>query len=163
MTSEPGEQPSLEERLEVLLDSTEGIREQIRLENDASEERFRVNETRLRTNRRAFIAALIAAFLALIVGGLGVKTARDANADRDSARIASCKQYNRQQKVQIEAETIQSHDLVNALARGISDPTRRAQQVALYNKTHDAIIAGGHPRRDCTPEGIRLYLSTPER
>lgn len=83
----------------------------------------------------------------------------ERNAEQQRARVASCLQFNLQEKAQIAAEIAQSHDLAGRLANGIPDPVRRERELSAYNASHDALIASGHPLRDCTTEGISRYLS----
>src|SRR5204862_288493 len=62
---------TLEERLETLLESTEGIRQNIAAENIKRDKRIRVNQ-------RATIAAIIAALLGVTVGVVGIHRIRQA-------------------------------------------------------------------------------------
>lgn len=77
--------------------------------------------------------------------------------ERDQARIISCLQYNETQKVQIAAEIKQSHDFVTALVNGSTDPTT-VLRAKTFNTTHDKLIRSEHVARNCTPEGIKIYL-----
>lgn len=79
--------------------------------------------------------------------------------ETNTARVASCKQYNVQQSAQRDAEIAQSHDFVDALTKGIPDPTRRAEIVAAYNGPHDRLVRRGHALRRCSPAAIRQFLS----
>lgn len=137
---------TLEERLETLLESTEGIREQIVEEN-----------RRAKSRARRHLAAIA---LALLVGVFGVKATVDANNERDSARVASCLQYNKQQAAQAGVEVGESEDFVSALEG--RHPTAKLQAAAkAFNREHDRKINNAHAGRDCSPAGIRRYLSTP--
>jgi len=115
-------------------------------------------DKRIKTNQRAIIAAIGVAVLAVLVGGLGVKTARDANSDRAARTIVACKQYNRQQNDQADAERAESHDFVTALTAGSTDPDI-GTKAAMFNAKHDALIASAHKLRDCSPKGIAAFYS----
>lgn len=138
-------------QLEAITASIDGVREDMAYEGHK-------RDRRIKTNQRALLAAILAACLGIFVGSLGIKEERAAQRRTNAARVASCKQYNLQQAVQIGAEIDQSHDLVAALAKGVVDPVERKRAVTRYNKSHDALIRSEHMQRDCTAEGIRLYL-----
>jgi hypothetical protein len=150
----PGESipADLGKRLEDVLDSTEKIRRNIEAENAKRDQR-------IRNNRLLNAASIALAVIAVTVGFGGYRAQLDANEARDSARVASCRQYNRQQAEEVRAEIKASHDLVNALARGIKDPVERAAQVKAYNEPHDKLIREARTPRDCTSAGIAAYLS----
>lgn len=115
-------------------------------------------DKRIKTNQWAIGITVVAALLAIGVGALGVKTARDANHDRAQRTVVACEQYNRQQKDQARAEREESHDFVTALSEGATDPNIAAK-VKAFNAKHDALIAAAHKLRDCTPAGIRAYFA----
>lgn len=133
-------------RLDGVQASIDGVREDLK--------------HRIRTTRRAVVAALVVAVVGLAVGALGVRAQINATNNTRRARVASCQQYNRQQKAQADAEVKQSEDFVTQLTKGSTDP-RVADRVKSYNREHDRLIRRSHSSRDCTPAGIRAYLQSP--
>ena len=150
---------SLEQRLIALLESTEGIRSEIRVENVK-------RDKRIRTNQIAIIITSILGVIGISVGAAGFHSQQVANRNNAKARIASCLQYNQQQKDNAEIDIHDSHDLI-ALAIASNPKSKTANPKTIkkfedrFNKVHDASIRFRHAQhyRDCSPAGIRKYLS----
>lgn len=152
MTDKSAETPlTLEDRLEALLKSTEGIRAGIEREN-------RRRDKKIKTNMFAIAFALVVGVVGITVGGIGIKTAVDANHERDGARIASCIQYNLQQKAQAAAEIAESRDFVAALVEDAGNSPAAVASGKAFDRSHDSLIGDAHASRDCTPAGIARYL-----
>lgn len=152
MTDKSAETPlTLEDRLEALLKSTEGIREGIAEEN-------RRRDKRIRWTRNASILVALIAVVGIAVGTVGIKTAVDANHERDSARVASCLQFNLQQKAQAAAEIAESRDFVAALVKDAGNSPAAVASGKAFDRSHDSLIGDAHASRDCTPAGIARYL-----
>lgn len=77
-----------------------------------------------------------------------------------TARVASCRQFNRQQHDNVAAQIQLSHDFVAALTAGSTNPATIAR-AHNFNATHDALITAKYPLRDCTAAGIARYLGLP--
>lgn len=140
--------PGIRARLDRLTDTLDGVHETLRLENEK-------RDKRIRTNRWAIALALIVGIVGGIIGIVGINEIRKTNRERDESRVAACQQYNLQQDQGIAAEIAQSHDFVDAITAGRPD---LAQVVIDYNRRHDRLIREGHPKRDCSPQGIEEYL-----
>lgn len=126
------------------------------------------NERRMAANRRMTVWALRAGAVAMLVALVGVTVgivgAHDravSTRDTNAKRVASCLQFNVQQRNQRDAEVAESHDFVAALV-GTAGSTPQAERLAdSFNTNHDRLIRNSHADRDCTPAGIAKYLSTP--
>lgn len=149
--------PTLETRLENLLESTEGIREAIATENTK-------RDLAIRSNRRVLrgvilsVAVMIAAIV--ITVAYAVRSSDDLHAFRSStttARIFSCKQDVAKAKLQIRAEKAEIRKTIGALAAQSHDPNIAARVHAFY-VDYDRTVEAEHPLRDCTPAGIAAYL-----
>lgn len=141
--------PDLEGRLADLLHSTEGIREEIRIENIKRDQRIRLSRILIFLVLAVAISATFVAFSAR--HDLHASLQRTAE-----ARIASCQQYNQQQQTQIAAEKLEIRQLTAQAKPG----TERA--VTRFLAGYDATVEKAHKPRDCTPSGIEKYLSTKE-
>jgi hypothetical protein len=146
----PGEgvTPGLEHRLQVLLTSTEGIRKQLRLENQ-------------KRDRRIFWSRVLVV-IALVVGAGGVfsglRASNDlhtSNARTTNARIVSCDQYNVQERAQVHAEEAAWRNFGKAFID--ADPSARDAILGFLPKQYALIIAA-HKSRDCSPAGVAKYL-----
>lgn len=138
-------------------------------------------DKRIRTNRIAMILLGIALVIALAVAVVATKRAADAQDAADDAatalaaykteiaasRVASCQQFNIQNKREIEAAIYGSHGFVETLAtisRSNPNPPPDLEERIdrfrrQFNSSQDEIIRAGHPDRDCTPAGIEAYLT----
>lgn len=98
-----------------------------------------------------------------LTSGLNHTQAHLAMVQRDEAeqtrvaRIASCRQFDVQQRSNVAAQIKLSEDFVAALTAGSTDPIIAARAVA-FNASHDALIRAKYPLRDCSPSGIARYL-----
>lgn len=161
------ENQNLEGRLDDLLDSTESIRVEIKRENAK-------HDVRIRTNRRAVIAAILVAIIGVLVGFGGLNAAHDASAAAERAkaanektnqilttsRKASCDaqidsalKTRKGQKDQVRVE-------VNALLAASKTPLspRAVAAVGRFYMKYDATVDRDNPTRDCTPRGIACFL-----
>lgn len=160
------EYKDLEGRLDSLLESTESIRTEIKKEN-------KKRDVRIRTNRVATFAAIVAAVIGIFIGGVGVaeahsaaNSARQANraaavivANTNRSRKASCDQYNNQQTVLDAAQKDQIRVLVKAVTpTGVRDTPELRKRIADFYVLYDKKVDQDYPARDCSPAGIAKYL-----
>lgn len=119
-----------------------------------------------RTRTIVLVAAItVALAVAVVASGVGFKAANDlrtSKAATQRARVASCHQFNVQQKAQANAETVEIRAVVFAIVAGdrSAETTHRVEQFYLK---YDRLIAESHPLRDCTAAGINRYLGLTAR
>lgn len=172
----------IEKRLDDLLESSEDIRAQIKVENDRRDQQNRNNETRMRTNRFTARIAIIVAVIGILVGYSGrhdahtaSRSAARANAAAHVAQVANVKtnqilassrkgscnaqvvsalKANKGQKDQIRV-------LVDALlAANHTPPSPELNAaVARFYVKYDHTVDKDNPLRDCTPRGIACFLN----
>lgn len=145
----------IERRLEDVLESTEGIREQIRLENVK-------RDRRIRLSRILILLVLVVAVVAVFVAAFSVNSLNNYKHDTQRARVASCKQFNRQQNAQANAETVEIRAVVFAVVAGDRSAETQHRVEQFYLK-YDRLIAASHPLRDCSADGIARYLGQTAR
>lgn len=150
-------------RFDAAVASVDRLYEEIARENAIRNTENAKRDQRIKTNRRWNRGVMVLALIGILVGVRGVRLQHEANASTKAARIGSCLQYNRQQADQTQAEISQSHDLIATLAKGAPKGPATDAAVARYNRSHDALIRGEHKARDCSPAGIKKYLSTPTK
>lgn len=156
----------LEERLDSLLESTESIRTEIKREN-------KKRDVRIRTNRIATFAAIVAAVVGISIGGVGVSTAHDAsmsarranaalahtNSILATSRKASCDSGASQAIKTRAGQKKQIRILVTALVKGSPDTPEVRQRIADFEMTYDKQVNVDNPVRDCTQRGIACFLN----
>ncbi len=148
------DEASLGDRLKTINTTLEKLRADLARDNEKRDKRIRLH-------RIAIACAFLVAGFGVLVGAWGIHEVRNANDERDTARLAACRQYNEQEQQGIDASTAQSHDALVQLTGlavdiGVQLPPGFIDS---YNERHDKLIRMGHPLRDCTPAGIDKYLN----
>lgn len=168
---------SLEGRLDAVLESTEGIRREIKIEN---ERRDALDKRRVKTIRRVTQFASAVALVAVIGVGVGIRGEVDAHraqlaatkAEHDlvvnqesttRARKASCDQDNNQRARAEKAFEDNAAVIVAQLRLVNPHPTPNQQQGYLdYLAAQHRKGIADFPQRDCSPGGIASFLNTPQ-
>lgn len=153
----------LNARLDLMIDKIDVLRQETEREGEKRDTRIRTNRI---LNGFAFVLVVVAIFIALA----GIRAQDNASASSHDARIASCNQYNMQQHAQAQAERSEFGALDAAFRAAVAaNPPGTAEEAArtaaffrdLDTRIARAVVAG-HQQRDCTPEGIKKFL-TPTR
>lgn len=139
-------------RLESLQQSIDGLREDTR--------------KKVRTNRRAIIAAVVIGMLGVAFGGIGIKHGIDADNSRKQRTVAACQQAN--DAVQKQADADKDHfdafiDLLVSYSGGRVPPktvqaAKKKQHASIQNVAETATDKGGL-HRDCSPAGLAKYYA----
>lgn len=166
MATDPALVSTLEDMADRLDEKLGGLRTDMAVEAEK-------RDKRIRTNRITTWAAVLVGVLGIVVGAVGVVAALDARsnlaaylADRNVARVASCFQSN--EAVQKNADVVKQNfddfiDLLVSYAGGTADVQKvqnaKDRQHASIQKVADTPLAKGGLRRDCSPAGIKAFLS----
>jgi hypothetical protein len=116
-------------------------------------------DRRIRLHRFAIAAAFALGAVGILVGWYGRKAVNENEDARRERTIASCLQYNLDQEREVVGDVRQAHTIADALA-----PEPRSaeieRRVQTYLDNAEAESRKANAPRDCSPEGIRKYLST---
>lgn len=155
---EPIPHQPIEDRLVALLNSVEKTRLEIHDENIKRDKRIETNNNSIRNTK---IFAFFVSIIALIAVVVAVTSSYDLHQFRSStqsARVASCIQFNNNQLGQIKAEKSEIRKVVAATQQNPSAQDKKLIDVFLQD--YDKTVTKSHPLRDCTKQGIQKYLKT---
>lgn len=159
----PIEAASIEERLDAVLESTEGIRVEIKTENERRDAQDRANKEAIRKSKRlgrvGIGVGVVGLVVAIVAVTFGIRASNDLHAFKSqiqTARRSGCIESNNQQRRSILGAEKGERTTINALLAAFKAPSNTPTVVAFYAK-YDAQQEGNFPRRGCTPAALEAY------
>lgn len=113
--------------------------------------------TKIAWTRAGIVAAGLVGLFGTIVGAAGLHETRRANRARDERSVATCEQYNAQERRQASAEKAEWRNFIDVAVAQSTSPGAQRFAEAFVDGQND-LIDKAHQPRDCSPSGIDRYL-----